>query len=62
VVHKPRFRDSGGGSVIIDTGASHGPNARDRFTGELFDGYLSALRWPERETVSVETDPRDLAS
>jgi protein phosphatase len=62
VVREPRFHDAGGGSVIIDTGASHGANARDRFTGEPFEGYLSALRWPERATVSVPTDPRDLAS
>ncbi|NNJ46788.1 MAG: hypothetical protein HKP18_03050 [Acidimicrobiia bacterium] len=61
VVSEPRFRDAGGGSVIIDTGASHGANARDRFTGEPFTGYLSALRWPERTTVSVPTDPRDLS-
>lgn len=60
VVREPRFREAGGGSVIIDTGASHGANARDRFTGEPFDGYLTALRWPERITVSVPTDPRDL--
>lgn len=62
VVKEPRFRDAGGGSVIIDTGASHGAAAQDRFTGEAFTGYLSALRWPERTTVSVPTDPRDLAS
>jgi protein phosphatase len=62
VVREPRFGDAGGGSVIIDTGAAHGPNARDRFTGEPFEGYLSAIRWPERTTVSVATDPRDLAS
>lgn len=61
VVHRPRFRSAGGGSVIIDTGASHGPEARDRFTGELFTGYLSAFRWPERTTLSVATDRRDLA-
>ncbi|NNL14232.1 MAG: hypothetical protein HKO82_11170 [Acidimicrobiia bacterium] len=61
VVSEPRFREAGGGSVIIDTGASHGANARDRFTGEPFTGYLSALRWPERTTVSVPTDPRDLS-
>lgn len=61
VVSEPRFRDAGGGSVIIDTGASHGANARDRFTGEPFTGYLSALRWPERTTMSVPTDPRDLS-
>ena len=60
VVREPRFVDSGGGSVIIDTGAAHGPHARDRFTGEGFEGYLTALRWPERETVSVPTDQRDL--
>jgi diadenosine tetraphosphatase ApaH/serine/threonine PP2A family protein phosphatase len=60
VVRRPRFGDAGGGSVIIDTGAAHGANARDRFTGELFDGYLSAFRWPERTTHSVPTDPRDL--
>jgi protein phosphatase len=60
VVKAPRFRSSGGGSAIIDTGAAHGPNARDRFTGEAFEGYLTALRWPERTTVSVPTDPRDL--
>ncbi len=62
VVHEPRFREAGGGSVVIDTGASHGANARDRFTGEPFEGYLSALRWPERTTMSVPTDPRDLPS
>ena len=61
VVAEPRFGGAGGGSVIIDTGASHGANARDRFTGQSFDGYLSAFRWPERTTVSVQTDPRDLA-
>lgn len=61
VVKEPRFREAGGGSVIIDTGASHGPAAVDRFTGEQFTGYLSALRWPERTTVSVDTDPADLA-
>jgi diadenosine tetraphosphatase ApaH/serine/threonine PP2A family protein phosphatase len=60
VVRKPRFGKAGGGSIIIDTGAAHGANARDRFTGESFDGYLSAFRWPERTTVSVPTDPRDL--
>jgi protein phosphatase len=60
VVAQPRFRDQGGGSAIIDTGASHGALARDRFTGELFNGYLTAFRWPERETFSVPTDPRDL--
>ena len=60
VVREPRFRSGGGGSVIIDTGASHGANARDRFTGERFDGHLSALRWPERTTIGVPTDPRDL--
>ena len=60
VVSEPRFRDAGGGSVIIDTGASHGPNARDRFTDVPFTGYLSALRWPARTTVSVATDPLDL--
>lgn len=60
VVARPRFREQGGGSVIIDTGASHGALARDRFTGEPFHGYLTALRWPERETFSVPTDPRDL--
>jgi protein phosphatase len=60
VVGRPRFRSSGGGSAIIDTGAAHGPNARDRFTGEPFEGYLTALRWPERTTVGVPTDPRDL--
>lgn len=62
VVREPRFRDAGGGSVIIDTGAAHGRDARDRFTGESFDGYLSAFRWPERTTVAVPTDPRDLVS
>ena len=62
VVREPRFHAGGGGSVIIDTGASHGSNARDRFTGESFEGYLSALRWPERSTVSVPTERRDLAS
>ncbi len=62
VVRHPRFREAGGGSVIIDTGASHGANARDRFTGEPFEGYLSAFRWPERTTLSVPTDRRDLAS
>lgn len=60
VVKEPRFVDAGGGSVLIDTGAAHGPNARDRFTGEPFTGYLSALRWPERDILSVPTDPRDL--
>ena len=62
VVSRPRFASSGGGSVIIDTGAAHGPNARDRFTGEAFTGYLTALRWPERSTMSVLTDRRDLVS
>ena len=61
VVKEPRFRNAGGGSAIIDTGASHGAGAQDRFTGETFTGYLSALRWPERTTVSVPTDPLDLA-
>jgi protein phosphatase len=60
VVREPRFGTAGGGSVIIDTGAAHGANARDRFTGEPFEGYLSAFRWPERTTVGVPTDPRDL--
>lgn len=60
VVREPRFVDVGGGSVIIDTGAAHGREARDRFTGEQFDGYLTALRWPERTVVTVPTDPRDL--
>lgn len=60
VVKEPRFREAGGGSVIIDTGASHGAGALDRFTGERFEGYLTALRWPERTTHSVPTDPRDL--
>ncbi|MGI9647778.1 MAG: hypothetical protein ACR2OI_04590, partial [Acidimicrobiia bacterium] len=60
VVAEPRFRDQGGGSVIIDTGASHGALARDRFTGQQFTGYLTALRWPERKTFSVPTDPKDL--
>ncbi len=59
VVKEPRFHDAGGGSVIIDTGAVYGQSARDRFTGETFDGRLTALRWPERTTVSVPTDPRD---
>ena len=62
VVSQPRFGKAGGGSVIIDTGAAHGPNARDRFTGEPFEGYLSAFRWPERTTVGVATDSRDLAT
>lgn len=62
VVREPRFGSSGGGSVIIDTGAAHGPNARDRFTGRPFDGYLTALRWPEQTTVSMPTDPADLLS
>ena len=62
VVSKPRFRDAGGGSVIVDTGAVYAAGARDRFTGEPFHGYLSALRWPEREIVSVPTDPADLAT
>lgn len=62
VVAQPRFRDAGGGSVIVDTGASHGSAARDRFTDEPFTGYLSALCWPERRIVSVRTDPLDLAS
>lgn len=61
VVRRPRFSSNGGGSVIIDTGASHGPNARDRFTGEQFGGGLTAFRWPERTTVSVPTDPADLS-
>lgn len=59
VVKEPRFRDGGGGSVIIDTGAVYAAGARDRFTGESFTGYLTALRWPERETVSVATHPDD---
>jgi len=62
VVGEPRFREVGGGSVIIDTGASHGSHARDRFTDQAFVGYLSAFRWPERTTLSVPTDGRDLAS
>lgn len=60
VVSEPRFREHGGGSVIIDTGASHGPRARDRFTDAQFTGYLTAFRWPERTTASVPTDSRDL--
>lgn len=60
VVAEPRTRPQGGGSVIIDTGASHGALAHDRFTGQSFHGYLSAFRWPEREAFSVPTDPRDL--
>ncbi len=62
VVKQPRLRDSGGGSAIIDTGAVYGANARDRFTGEIFDGYLTAFRWPERSTVSVPTHPGDLVA
>ena len=60
VVSEPRYSSAGGGSIIIDTGAAHGSKARDRFTGEPFDGYLTAFRWPERTTVSVPTDPSDL--
>lgn len=60
VVKEPRFRDAGGGSVIIDTGAVYAAEARDRFTGEPFTGYLTALRWPERDTVSVPTHTEDL--
>ena len=62
VVAHPRVRRQGGGSVIIDTGASHGALARDRFTGEPFHGYLTAFRWPERTPFSVPTDPRDLTA
>ena len=62
VVKEPRFRDAGGGSVIIDTGAAYGERARDRFTREAFQGYLSALRWPERSIVSVPTHPDDLVA
>lgn len=61
VVKEPRFREAGGGSAIIDTGAAYGASARDRFTGEAFLGYLTALRWPERSIVSVPTHPDDLA-
>jgi protein phosphatase len=60
VVRRVRFGSSGGGSAIVDTGASHGRRAVDRFTNEPFFGYLSALRWPEREVVSVDTVPSDL--
>ena len=62
VVGRPRYSEQGGGSVIIDTGASHGVLAQDRFTGESFNGYLSAFRWPERVTVAVPADPRDLTA
>jgi hypothetical protein len=62
VVREPRFREAGGGSVIIDTGAAYGGKAWDRFTGEAFRGYLSALRWPERRIVSVPTHPDDLVA
>ena len=55
VVSRPRFASAGGGSVIIDTGAAHGPYARDRFTGEAFDGYLTALRWPVDASPSQKT-------
>ena len=58
-VAKPRFSNSGGGSVIIDTSASR-RRARDRFTGKKFTGYLTALRWPEREIVKKKTLAKDL--
>ena len=46
--------------MIIDTGAAYGPGARDRYTGEEFQGYLTALRWPERVLVAQKTEPDDL--
>lgn len=60
VVSQVRFKKKGGGSAIIDTGASHGSKAVDRFTGEPFRGYLTALRWPSRKVVSVPTVETDL--
>ena len=61
VVAAPRWSSAGGGSVIIDTGAGHALRARDRFTGKEFNGYLTAVRWPERTTVDVPVDPSDRA-
>lgn len=60
-VARPRFSEHGGGSVILDTGAVYGERARDRITGRPFSGHLSALRWPEREIVSVPTEAPDAA-
>lgn len=60
VVSQVRFKKKGGGSAIIDTGASHGKKAVDRFTGTSFYGYMSALRWPSKKVVSVPTVATDL--
>lgn len=59
-VRTPRFVSAGAGSVNIDTGAGYEVMV-DAYTGENAPGQLTAFRWPERTTLSVAVDRRDIA-
>lgn len=63
-VSRPRITAVSGRlvSVMIDTGAAFGRDAVDAFTGERFEGRLTAYRHPERLFHSVRTLAADRPS